>query len=336
MSALPSFTPTEDFWSRQANAQTHVFECAPYGIPAIVTANDAGVLSAARLSAGRYSAADEIAGHPIRIQIAVQRGSTLTPPANLEKRLVYTGLNEWIILSAGEWGHGFANLQTRIACIALSSTLAADARFVSRYFIDHYVLNLALTEWAMLHASCVLDADRRRLIIMVATHNTGKSTAALRLARAGFAFLADGMALFKTRDNGLIVGGYPIGEVKLRDDVLTWFPEYTGETVRVREQQKTIVNLRAAHPDRVVESLVEPEAIHLVFVERRETPPTSVAAIDASEAARFIAGNTAYWNEAAQLAHNTATLQRLLQIAQLHRVYLGSDPQHFADTIRRL
>src|SRR3990172_8551804 len=264
--------PTEDFWSRQANAQKYSFACAPNGISTTIASNNESISTAARLSARRYSQANEAGSQPIRIQIVVRRGSSLPPPADLANRLVYSGIGDWITLSAGDWGHGFANLRTREVCIFLSQSLAADVRFVSRYFIDHYVLNLILAEWAMLHASCVIDPSGEHLIVMVATHNVGKSTTALRLVRAGYTFLADGMALLKCDGETAIVGGYPIGEVKLRDDVLASFPEYAGETVRVREQDKTIIDLRVAHPDRVAESLVSPSSIHMCFIERQSSP----------------------------------------------------------------
>jgi len=323
---LPPIIPTEDFWSRQANAQAHSFDCAPFGIPTRITANQAEVLAAARLSAGRYSQANESGGQPIEIQIAVSQNTGTSLPDDLPVRLAYAGVGEWITVSAGDWGHGFANLRTRAACVFLSQSLAADVRLVSRYFIDHYLTNFIFAEWAMLHASCVFDAGRQRLIVLVATHNTGKSTTALRLTRAGYLFLADGMAVLRKDEGRLIVGGYPIGEVKLRDDVLAWFPEYTGEAVRVREQQKTIVNLRAAHPDRIVESLIAPSSIHVCFIERHTAPQTYVDAIDVAEAIQILSANTVFWDDASKLEHNTATLHYLLRTAGLHRLRLGSDP----------
>jgi hypothetical protein len=260
-------------------------------------------------------------------------------PRDPSSALKYTGIGEWIMLSAGEWGHSFANLETRLACIALSRSLAADVRFVSRYFIDHYILNFALADWAMLHASCVLDAQRQTLIVMVATHNAGKSTTALRLARAGYAFLADGMALFqemKPSEGSLVVGGYPIGEVKLRDDVRAWFPEYSGDRALVREQQKTIVNLRSAHSTRVVDRLVQPATIHLCFVERGDAPDTLLSPATSDDALPILAANTVYWNDAAKLEHNSATLRHLLRIAHLHRLRIGSDPDALIAAFNRL
>ena len=63
----------EDFWSRQANAQTESFEFAPFGISARITANQPEVLAAASLSAGRFSQATESNGQAMRIQLVVRK-----------------------------------------------------------------------------------------------------------------------------------------------------------------------------------------------------------------------------------------------------------------------
>jgi len=330
------FIPSDDFWSRQANTQKFSFEFAPLGMPTIMTANDPVALAAAPLSANRFSQMSEGQGGKISIQIVIGKNETILVPLDLPERLVYSGLGDWITVSAGEWGHGFANLQRRETFVFLSPALAAESRLVSRYFVDHYLLNFLLTEWAMLHASCVTDADRKTLIIMVAPHNTGKSTTALHLLRAGYHFLADGMALLKLRDGHLVIGGYPIGEVKLRDDVLAAFPEYAGEAVKVREHRKTVVDLRLAHPKGLVGALVVPDKIHLCFVERVDGAESRVAPLESAAARELLKANTVYWDYPSRLAHNSAALTHLLGIAHLHRLQIGSDPDKIISVMESL
>ncbi|MBI3758851.1 MAG: hypothetical protein HY269_03755 [Deltaproteobacteria bacterium] len=331
---LSPIIPPEDFWSRQANAQKFSFDFAPFGVPTEITANDPTMLVAAQLSSRRFSRATEPGGKNIHLQIVVGKRATAPVPADLPERLAYSGLGDWITISAGEWGQGFANLQTRAALVFLSPALAEDTRLVSRYFIDHYLLNFLITEWAMLHASCVLDPTGKHLIIMVAPHNTGKSTTALHLLRAGYSFLADGMALLQLRSGRLIVGGYPVGEVKLRDDVLASFPEYSGETVKVREHLKTVVDLRAMHARQMADTLFAPPHIQMCFVERGAASATSPLAPD--EAMRLLTPNTVFWDEAARLEHNTATLHHLLQVASLHQLTIGPDPAELIATMEAL
>jgi hypothetical protein len=338
------FIPSEDFWSRRANAQKFSFEFAPLGTTTMITANDPAGLAAVSLSAKRFAvrsddfsrqSATEVATTN-KIQIVVGRQVTAPVPEDLPERLVYSGVGDWLTVSAGEWGHAFANLQSLISNLFLSPALAAETRIVSRYFVDHYLLNFLLREWAMLHASCVTDADRKTLIIMVAPHNTGKSTTALHLLRAGYHFLADGMALLKLREERLVVGGYPVGEVKLRDDVLAAFPDYAGEAVKVREHRKTVVDLRLAHPTGVIESLVMPDKLHLCFVERGERAESKVAPLEPTTARELLRANTVYWDYAPRLAHNTAALTHLLGIAGLHRLQIGSDPDRIASIMESL
>jgi hypothetical protein len=330
----------EDFWSRQQHEQTERFETMLMGIPVQVSANQPDVMKAVKLSVGRFNSTAEPSRQSISIKIVVQPRPAGPAPGDLPDQMTYAGVDRWITLSAGVWGHGIANLATREAVLFLSPELARDIRLVSRYFVDHYLLNFILTEWAMLHASCVLTPDRHKLIIMIAAHNTGKSTTALNLLRAGFPFLADGMALLRKAGSGFEVGGYPVGEVKLRDDVLEMFPAYQGRQVQVREHTKTVVELRQIHSADLITNTIRPSEISLCFLSRKVKegkvrPAREV--IFPEEAQALLAGNSVYWDEPARLAHNQVILQALVERASLYRVWLGQDvtrpPAVFAELL---
>jgi hypothetical protein len=314
------FTPPDDFWSRQHNAQRFSFCFESLDAQVKITSNDKAVLQAAELSARRYSQTSARPRH-IEIKIVVTRTDTAPVPADLN--IAYSGVEEWITFSVGEWGHGFGNLKTKAAHVFLSSMLAKDVRWVSRFVIDHYVLNFLLTEWAMVHSSCVVNA-KGTLIAMVAPHNVGKSTTALRLLRSGNKFLADGMILLKEVEGGLAVGGYPVGEVKLRDDVINLFPEYRG----ARESGKTVIDLRAAHADHLVTDVFTPKSICLCLVERGSR--MSLTPIKNEEAAPTLAANTVFWDHGSNLKNNSKILNRLLQVARCYRLTLANDDQIFS------
>jgi hypothetical protein len=318
--------PAEDFWSRQFNAQTALFNCTPFGISTCITANRAEILTAAKLSAARFSQTVEPNGQEIRVQIVVRPDRGEAMPDNGPEQPIYAGVGEWITLSARDGSHGFAHLRRREAVLVISLALAAQTRWISRYFVDHYLLNFILTDWAMLHASCVFDPRGRRLVVMIGPHNIGKSTTALRLLRAGYSFLADGMALLQPYQAGFKVGGYPIGEVKLRDDVLGLFPEYKGESIAVREQQKTVVDLRLTHPNQLVERVIIPDSIQLCFVERAETTQTKISELPPDRVWPLLAANTIYWDEDARLTRNSTILQSFIEQAGLYHLALGTDP----------
>ncbi len=320
--------PAEDFWSRQHNEQRYSTELAPLGMSATVSCNDENILAAVALSEDRFSRArsNKIGSQPCYIRIAVWETQTASLPNNLPERLVYSSVGSSISISAGEWGHGFADLHSREATIFIAPELAASSGLVSRYFVDHYLLNFLFAEWAMLHASAVYNVERKRLLLFIAPHNTGKSTTALRLLRTGHTFLADGMALLRlVASSKFIVGGYPTGEVKLRDDMLADFPEYSGPTVSVREQKKTVVNLHAAHPDQLAEELFEPEQIHLVFMERSSEPNSTTVPLALEDTLKRLGQNTLFWDKADRLENNSNVLEQLAHSAQSQRLIMGTE-----------
>ncbi len=324
----PLLIPAEDFWSRQHNEQRYSTELAPLGMLATVSCNDENILTTVALSEDRFSRAhsNKIGGQPCSIRIAVREAQAAPLSDDFSRKLVYSGVGSNISISAGEWGHGFADLHTREATIFIAPELAASSGLVSRYFVDHYLLNFLFVDWAMLHASAVYNIERKRLLLFIAPHNTGKSTTALRLLRAGHAFLADGMALLRLTDSGkFIVGGYPIGEVKLRDDMLADFPEYSGPTVSVCEQRKTVVNLRAAHPDQLAEELFEPEQIHLVFMERSSEPNSTTGPLALEDTLKRLGQNTLFWDKADRLESNSNVLGQLAHSAQSQRLIMGTE-----------
>lgn len=319
--------PAHDFWSRRANAPSHHHHFTALGMPVEVAANDPDLALAARLSAGRFGQDEGRRVVPAaRLTLIRRPGPAGAPPAGWPEKLSYAGLGDWITLSAGAWGFGVGRLDDWQALAVLAPALAAQTRLVSRYFVDHYILNFLFRDWAMLHASAVLDPAGQTLVALVGDHNAGKSTTALRLLRAGWRFLADGMLLIQPRAGGLAISGYPLGEVKLRDDALASFADYAGEAVRVREQRKTVVDLRAAHAGHLVDTVVRPTSLHLCFIRRGAGPRTRLAPLALEAARQAVAGQTLYWDEPERLQGNARVLEQVVGAALAHTLTLGSDP----------
>jgi hypothetical protein len=104
----------------------------------------------------------------------------------------------------------------------------------------------------------------------------------------------------------------------------------------VREQRKTVVNLRLAHPEHLAEALFMPEQIQLCYVERSPDSQTAITPLPVDEAAALLAANTVYWAEPERLHHNTTALQSLLQRASLYRLRIGSNSANIIDTLNQL
>ena len=140
---MQNFIPPDDFWSRRHNAQRFSFSFESLDGHVEITSNDSAVLQAAEMSAKRYSQTS-VRNRQIEIKIVVTQTNIAQIPA--DPNIIYAGVDEWITFSVGEWGHGFGNLKTKVAHAFLSPALVTDVRWVSRFVIDHYVLNFLLTE----------------------------------------------------------------------------------------------------------------------------------------------------------------------------------------------
>ncbi len=331
--------PPEDFWGRQAHAPRAAWPVTLFGQTAVISSNQPALQEAVDLSARRFSQGPPEAdgqAPAFRVQLVVQGQPDGAPPDDWPARLRYAGTGPWITVSAGDSGHGVGHLDRREAIVFLAPGLAAQPQLVSRYFLDHYLLNFLFAEWAMLHASSALHPDGRALVIMIGAHNAGKSTTALRLLRAGWRFLADGMALLRWRAGRLEVGGYPIGQVKLRDEALAGFPDLAGAGPAVREQNKTVVDLRATHPHGLAGAVLTPDVVHLCFVERTTSDLTRLAPLPREAARARLAANTVYWDTPERLAANDQALARLLDWARPQRLCLGADPEQLVRTLETL
>lgn len=314
----------EDFWSRKPNRQRHQAVICPLGVETRISANQESVLSAARITASRFSRGAASAARPIRIRIIVTPDEPGPVPSDLPDKLRYQGCDDWITLSAGAWGYGFADLRSRQACLVLSRSLAAETWLVSRYFLDHYVTNLLFADFAMLHASSVFTPHGGRLVVLVGPHGVGKSTTALELAQDGYRFVADGMVLFRFENDDLVAGGWPVGEAKLRDDMATRFPELSGRRVMVRGRPKNVVDLLEAAPDRVWTGSVRPETTDLVCVERDDTTTSRIDPAPPEHVIQVVSANTVYWDEPSRLEPNSRALERLADRARTFRLRVGS------------
>jgi hypothetical protein len=208
----------------------------------------------------------------------------------------------------------------------VSPSLARSPRFLSRYVCDTFVLNMMMrTGLGLLHASCLWREGRA--LLLSAPHNTGKSTTALRLALHGYRLLSDGMTYVRVHERGLELLGYPVGEAKLRLDMIDAFPELGGhgEPTLVREDTKMVFDLRRALPQRVVERSVWPEEIVLCQLRRTEGRATHLAPLARDEALRALWPESSFVDDEEVMRTNLRAIRALLARARCYRMALGSD-----------
>ena len=178
----------EDFWGRRENAPTYERRERLFGRPIHIRSNDESVLAAVDYSLPLYSTGEPVDKPPFEITVTV-RESPLDvgePPSNLFAINHYVGFEDWLSIQIGTWGNCHIDLKNGTAQVSLTPELAAHPEIVSRGLLNTIFNNLLTgAGFCMLHCTGLLKDDH--LLLLMAPHNTGKSTTALRLGDGGLA-----------------------------------------------------------------------------------------------------------------------------------------------------
>ena len=323
-----------DFWGRKLAAPTERLHYGAYGTPVHVATNDPLILDAARLAAGRYSRTSTVHA-PLHLTVIHDPRLPAEPiPANWPTHLRYLAVGRWQMIAREPWVFAALDRAQQQAVAWISTPLMHAPYFLSRYVFDTLTLNTLIhTGVGQLHASCLYRDNRA--ILFAAPHNTGKSTTSFRLVHRGYRILADGMSYVRLTARGFELMGYPVGEVKLRRDVLDQFPALTGRgrALLVREDKKMIYNLRATMPDRVCEESVFPEEIVICLLERDGQRETVATPIDAAMALDGLWLDAAHYDDRAIIERNLSALQALLAHARCYRLNIGTDTTALVETV---
>lgn len=302
----------EDFWQRRANKLRFRREVALFGHTLVVESNEEGLFTAVDLAIQNYSQTNQAKPPLGTLQLVVQpmRQPPGPAPDDLMQHITYSGSADWLMMQLGGWGVAHLDLARRLSTAVLSPQLAARPELVAQCVMHTLLLNLIISHgYGMLHASCLVR-DGVALLLM-APHNTGKSTTALRLALAGFRLLTDSMVFV---DGDGFLHGYPVGLVKLRGDMVEQFPELRPflQPEIVRQETKYRVDLRSVNLDFVRETAVRPQKIILCLLSRHENEATVVEDVGEAELIQAILHNSLYVDQTQVWRQNVANLQGVL------------------------
>lgn len=333
----------EDAWGRRENGPRFVRETHLFGWPLRLSSNDEHALAAAGHSLPLYSSAPPLEQTPLHVHFVVRDGARAAiadpgrPPDNLFDHIRYSGYGHWLAIHAGAWGMVFIDLESGRATAILTPQLAARPELVSRCLLNTIFNNLLESRgYSMLHTTGLLRGARA--LLLMAPHNSGKSTTALRLALAGYTFLSDSQVYVAPRTDRLQLLGFPIGKAKLRADVVAEFPQMRPylEAEQVRDEVKYRVNLRRFNPALVREEAIVPAGIDLCLLHRNgkrdsHVTPAGRAAVEAA-----IMHNSIYWNQRQAWRRNLRPIARLLQQTRCHHLAIGTDPAGIVATVNQL
>lgn len=326
----------EDFWGRQQSEPHHVRRVALFDRSFRLSSNHAGVLAAIDHCVPQYSVALETGKGPFSIQLVVQAGP-LNPgpvPDELFDRILYTGHSDWLSIRLDTWGHCHVDLSAGRAVAVLAPQLADRPDLVGRCLLNTVITNFFIAAgYGMLHASCLVQGSRA--LLLMAPHNTGKSTTALRLVLGGYRLLSDSMVFIPARSDSIHLYGFPVGRIKLRQDAVLAFPELKLflEMERVRGEKKYRVDLRQFDPSLVCEKGFSPSSIDVCLLaqhNRRESTLETVTRAAILEDAML---NSLFYDTRTVWRRNWATIERLADSARWYRLSIGSDPEGILETV---
>lgn len=319
----------EDFWGRRENRPRFQRHFHLFGRLVQVLSNHERVMVAVEWSRVLFSKAPPAGGKGFTIQLVVRPGvqEVGPPPENLFDYIQYSGYGAWLALHIGAWGQAFIDLEAGTAVVILTPELAARPDIVSRGVLNTVLTNFAIgSGFGMLHATGLVREEGRVLLLM-APHNSGKSTTALRLVMGGFRLLSDSQIYLSPDHEALWLMGFPVGMAKLRADMVQEFPQVTPflELEKVRDEVKYRVNLRRMDPKLFCRRAVEPSAVTLCLLARHGRPESEVRPATREEVMAAVMANSIFYDTAAVWQRNLGLISRLVDGAALHHLMVGTE-----------
>ena len=328
----------EDFWGRRENSPTSCWRLRLFGREVEFATNARDVVEkAVEHSEPLYATAppepDE-ARAPFRVTVIVTAESGNEAAVvldELEPRVWRTGHGRWLWIEAAGWGSACVDLEAAEAQLVLKRPFALRPDLVSRLLLNTVILNLFIANGVgMLHASCLLREGK--CLLLMAPHNTGKSTTAFHLVTAGYRLFTDSMVFVAGTPSQPRLLGFPVGRIKLRRDV---FDEVVNQRRDVRQlatmetvrgEEKFNLDIRRLGSHLVQREVVEPRVVSLCLLSRSGDTSTQVAAAAGGVVAESVVKNSLYVDNDEVWRRNLAMVGAVVERAQHRHLIVGTDP----------
>jgi hypothetical protein len=329
----------EDFWSRTANAPrfqklTHVF-----GQPVLFDSNHEHVLQAATFAERMYSSWDSHGDEIWRVHLTVHDPDPApgSPPERLIDLVHYAGADDWLSIGLGPWGHCFVDMEHGEAHAVLAASLARNPEQVCQVLINTVLTNFITRHgYSMLHASALVKDGH--LLLLQAPHGTGKSTTALRLLLNGYQLLSDSMVYIGEHGGELWMGGFPVGRIKLRPDMLPFFPALAAvaQPEAVRNETKHRVELARVDPALSHPKMINVQRVEYCLLERWDASESRIEPLSEEDLWPEIMLNSLHYDTPELWKENLQRIESLLRKANLHRLRIGTSEAGILQTVNQL
>ncbi len=327
----------EDFWGRKQHRPDIEKRFHIFGRPVQMTANQPRILSAASLVVPLYSTANPVDEPPLRIELVVTSPGAMPgqPLDNLFDHIEYAGHGPWATIDLAGWGHCYIDLEEGHAIALVKPELADQPELVARYLLNTVLTNLIIAQgFGMLHATALFRQGH--LLLLMAPHNSGKSTTALYLALAGYALVSDSMIYVCPQEEGPRIFAFPVGRVKLRPDMLDKFPEVSSllEREPVRGEMKYGIDLREHDSTLVHSESILPDRVTLYLLSRSEEQGTVIKPAHSDEVWKSVMANSLFYDESSPWLKNLAHIDSLINVADCYHLSAGTDPANMVTAIQ--
>ena len=329
----------EDFWSRRANAPKYEKTIHVLGQAVVFDSNHEKVLESATFAEQMYSISTSPSDSTWRVHLTVHDSDPKPAPApeRLVDHIQYAGAGDWFSIDLREWGNCFVDMERCEAHVILASGLAENPEQVCQLSINT-ILNNFLTRhgYSMLHASALVKEGN--ILVLQAPHGTGKSTTALRLLLNGYQLLSDSQIYLGERDGEVWMGGFPVGRIKLRADMLPFFPAMAvaSRAEPVRNEIKHRVDLMRVDPEAAVRQMIPIKRLEYCLLERWEKPESQMEPLSEDEVWPEIMVNSLHYDTPELWEENLRRVDRMLRKANLHRLRIGTSEEGILKTVNQL
>jgi hypothetical protein len=241
------------------------------------------------------------------------------------------------MMRLGAWGHCHVDLARGKSVAVLTPQLAQRPDLVGRCLLNTVITNFFIASgYGMLHASCLYHQGRA--VLLMAAHNSGKSTTALHLALAGYPLLSDSMIFLAPDGDRPQLLGFPVGRIKLRQDMVPVFPEIQALLAQemVRGEMKHSFDLRQLDPALVCEEAAFPADIDLCLLVRGNGSDTSLAPASRQAVESSVMENSLFYETQHVWRRNLTSIERLVNAAQWHHLVIGNHPEQLLSAVRDL
>lgn len=329
----------EDFWSRHENKPQYEKTIFIFGHPVVFDSNHENVLESATLAEPMYSMPVSQTGSTWRVHLIVHdpEHPPPNPPARLIDLVHYAGAGNWLSIDLREWGHCFVDMNRGEAHAVLASSLAERPEQVCQVLINTVLTNFITRHgYSMLHASALLKSEH--VLLLQAPHGTGKSTTALRLILNGYQLLSDSMVYIGDQAGDLWMGGFPVGRIKLRADMLPRFPALAAAAhiEPVRNETKHRVDLMWVDPALICREMIPIRRVEFCLLERWDKAETQFAPLSKEELWPEIMVNSLHYDTPQLWNENLSRIDRLLHNANLYRLRIGTSEDEIVRTVNTL